>query len=229
MFDIRCSLFDIRIQTELIPIGINPKILSYLCFVTKAETTRQFIIEKTAPLFNKKGFDGTTLSDLTKATGLTKGALYGNFRDKEEIGAEAFRYSIRKVKEGVRTHMAGAGTYKKQLAALLDFYAEYVFDPPVAGGCPLLNTAVEADDYRTSMRRVVVEELLSTTRFIEDLITQGIRTGEFKPDTNAKTLAYTFFCSVEGAIMFSRVERSREPMDIIVKHCKIILDQISIA
>jgi len=197
--------------------------------VSKAEQTRQFIIEKTAPLFNKKGFDGTTLSDLTKATGLTKGALYGNFRDKEEIGAEAFRYSIRKVKEGARAHMAGAGTYKKQLATLLDFYAEYVFDPPVAGGCPLLNTAIEADDHRTSMRRVVTEELLSVTQFMEDLITQGIRTGEFKTETRAKELAYTFFCAVEGAIMFSRVERSREPMDLIVKHCKKILDQISIA
>jgi AcrR family transcriptional regulator len=197
--------------------------------VSKAEQTRQFIIEKTAPLFNKKGFDGTTLSDLTKATGLTKGALYGNFRDKEEIGMEAFRYSIRKIKEGARRHTVGVGSYKKQLAALLDFFAEYVFDPPVAGGCPLLNTAVEADDHRTPMRRVVVEELLSVTQFIEDLITQGIRTGEFKADARAKDLAYTFFCSVEGAIMFSRVERSREPMDIIVKHCKKILDQISIA
>jgi len=197
--------------------------------MSKAEQTRQFIIEKTAPLFNKKGFDGTTLSDLTKATGLTKGALYGNFRDKEDISAEAFRYTIRKVKEGARMHMAGAGSYKKQLTALLDFYAEYVFDPPVAGGCPLLNTAVEADDHRTSMRRVVVEELLSVTQFIEDLIAHGMRTGEFKTDTRAKDLAYTFFCAIEGAIMFSRVERSREPMDIIVKHCKKILDQISVA
>jgi len=197
--------------------------------VSKAEQTRQFIIEKTAPLFNKKGFDGTTLSDLTKATGLTKGALYGNFRDKEEIGMEAFRYSIRKVKEEARAHTTGAGTYKKQLSALCDFYAEYVFDPPVAGGCPLLNTAIEADDHRTSMRRVVTEELLSVTQFIEDLITQGIRVGEFRTETRAKELAYTFFCAIEGAIMFSRVERSREPMDLIVKHCKKILDQISIA
>lgn len=197
--------------------------------MSKADQTRQFIIEKTAPLFNKKGFDGTTLSDLTKATGLTKGALYGNFRDKEEIGAEAFRYSIQKVREAARAHLAGAGTFKKQLTALLEFYAAYVFDPPVAGGCPLMNTAVEADDHRTSMRRVVTDELLHTVHFIEDLITQGMRVAEFKPDTKPKELAYSFFCAVEGALMFSRVERSREPMDIIIKHCKKILDQISVA
>lgn len=196
--------------------------------MTKGEQTRQFIIEKTAPLFNKKGFDGTSLSDLTHATGLTKGALYGNFKDKEEIGAAAFRYSMRKVKDMVSHQLAGADTFKKQLNALFDFYARYVFEPPVPGGCPILNTAIEADDHHTSMRKVVTQELMNTTGFISGLISQGIDAGEFKKDTRAKELAYSFFCSIEGALMFARVERSREPMDIIVNHCKKTLDQISV-
>jgi TetR/AcrR family transcriptional regulator, transcriptional repressor for nem operon len=196
--------------------------------VTKAEQTRQYILEKTAPLFNKKGFDGTSLADLTKATGLTKGALYGNFRDKEEIGTEAFRYSIAKVREVGRKKMEAAQTFKMQLLALLDFYSNYVFDPPVPGGCPLLNTAVEADDHRTGMRKVVTQELMKTIDFITQLIKDGMAAGEFKPDTKPYELAYSFFCSVEGALMFSRVERSREPMDIVVNHCKKMLDQISI-
>jgi TetR/AcrR family transcriptional repressor of nem operon len=195
--------------------------------VTKAERTRQFIIETTAPLFNIKGFDGTSLSDLIDATGLTKGALYGNFKDKEEISAEAFKYSIAKVKEMVKKEMEGATTFKKQLAALLDFYSRYVFDPPIPGGCPLLNTAIEADDHHTSLRRVVTKELLDTVEFISTLIKKGIAAGEFKKNIKPNELAYTFFCSVEGALMFARVERSREPMDIIVRHCKNILEQIS--
>jgi AcrR family transcriptional regulator len=195
--------------------------------VTKAEKTRQYIIEQTAPLFNRKGFAGTTLSDLTETTGLTKGALYGNFSDKEEIAMEAFRHAMRKVREMVTQKLDGARTFKGQLNALLDFYSAYVFDPPVAGGCPLLNAAVETDDDHTSMRRVVVKELMQTVNFIESLLEKGVQEGEFKSNIKAKELAYTFFCSIEGAIMFSRVERSREPMDIIIKHCKKILDQIS--
>jgi TetR/AcrR family transcriptional regulator, transcriptional repressor for nem operon len=196
--------------------------------VTKAEQTRQYIIERTAPLFNKKGFDGTTLSDLTQATGLTKGALYGNFRDKEEIGLAAFRYTIAKVRDKVKKELESAPTYKDQLISLLEFYADYVFNPPVAGGCPLLNTAIEADDNRPSMRSIVTKELMQTVDFIADLIAKGIAAGEFKKGIKPKELAYSFFCSIEGALMFSRVERSREPMDIIVTHCKRTLDQISI-
>lgn len=193
----------------------------------KAERTRQYIIERTAPLFNTKGFEGTSLTELTEATGLTKGAIYGNFSDKDEIAMEAFKYSMVKVREMVRMQMEGASSYKKQLIALLEFYARYVFDPPVAGGCPLLNSAIEADDHRISMRKVVTKELMNTIDFIDGLLTKGIKAGEFRKNINSREIAYTFFCSVEGALMFARVERSREPMDIIVRHCKNILDQIS--
>ena len=195
--------------------------------MTKAERTRLFIVEKTAPLFNCKGFDGTSLSDLTDATGLTKGALYGNFSDKQDIASAAFHYSMSKVREMVTQELEDASTNKKRLLALLEFYSRYVFDPPVPGGCPLLNTAIEADDHRTSMRRVVTKELMKTIDFISSLIDQGIEAGEFRENVNSREIAYTVFCSVEGALMFARVERSREPMDIIVNHCKNILDQIS--
>ena len=195
--------------------------------MSKSDKTREFIIKQTAPIFNKKGFDGTTLTDLTNATGLTKGALYGNFSDKDDIAMEAFKYSIRKVKKMVTDKVAKASTAKGQLIALVEFYGEYVTRPPVPGGCPLLNSAIEVDDHRVMMRKVVARELNSTVDFIASLLKKGIRSGEFVNTTKPHQLAYVLFCSVEGALMFSRVEKSAEPMEIIVNHCKNILDQIS--
>jgi AcrR family transcriptional regulator len=184
-------------------------------------------VEKTAPVFNRKGYDGTSLADLTGVTGLTKGALYGNFIDKDEIAAEAFKYSMHKVKELVRQHLSASLTNKERLSALLDFYAKFVFRPPIAGGCPLLNTCVEADDHRTSMRRVVVAELTDIISFICDLIESGIKAKEFRPEVESREIAYTIFCAIEGALIFSRVEKSRQPMDLIIRHCNKILDNIS--
>ncbi len=196
--------------------------------MTKAERTRQYIVEKVAPVFNQKGFDGTSLADVTDVTGLTKGALYGNFTDKDEIAQEAFKYSMRRVREMVLNRVSNKPTYKERLSALFDFYSSYVFSPPIPGGCPLLNTSVEVDDHRTSMRRVVVKELTGTVNYIQDLIEKGIETNEFRSNTDARALAYTIFCAIEGALIFSRVERSREPMDLIVSHCNSILDNITI-
>lgn len=196
--------------------------------MTKAERTRSLIIERTAPVFNSKGFDGTSLHDLTAATGLTKGALYGHFEDKESIAVEAFKYAVQRVKTLVASELSGLQSYQKQLGALVDFFAKYVTEPPVAGGCPLLNTAIEADDHRTSMRRHVGRELVSTVSFIQELIEKGMASKEFKK-TNSRELAYVLFCLIEGALMFSRVERSKEPMNIAVRHCKRLIDQITIS
>lgn len=195
--------------------------------MTKGERTRQYIIEQTAPVFNCRGFQGTSMQDLTDATGLTKGAIYGNFADKEEIAREAFHYSMDKVRTMVKQKLTRTKTYKGQLSALFDFFAEYVLNPPVPGGCPLMNTAIESDDYHTTMRRVVVGELLQMIEFISGLLEKGVKAGEFDKTTKPRQMAYVFFCVIEGAIMFSRAERSREPMDIIVRHCKKMLDQIS--
>lgn len=195
--------------------------------VTKAERTRQFIVERTAPLFNIKGFEGTSLSDLTSQTGLTKGAIYGNFADKEEIAMEAFRYAIQKTRSLGKRHVDVASTYKKKLILLLEFFSTYVLDPPIPGGCPLLNNAVEVDDHHTSMRKIVAAELDNSVKYISGLLRKGIANGEFKNGIPVKDLAYTFFCSVEGGIMMSRAMKSREPMKAVVRHCKAIVNQIS--
>ena len=68
--------------------------------MTKAERTRQFIIETTAPIFNSKGYEGTSISDITAATGLTKGSVYGNFKDKNELAAAVFDYNLEKIRSG---------------------------------------------------------------------------------------------------------------------------------
>src|SRR6266852_4094752 len=51
----------------------------------KGEQTRQDIIRKAAPIFNQKGYDGAALSDLMRATGLTKGGIYRHTESKEEL------------------------------------------------------------------------------------------------------------------------------------------------
>jgi AcrR family transcriptional regulator len=205
-----------------IPIGI----FYYICSV-KAARTRKYILEKAAPVFNRKGYDGTSFADLEQVTGLTKGALYGNFPDKHALAGEVFAYTTALIKERLREVLAPVPTFKGKLVALLDFFAAYVLHPPVAGGCPLLNTAVEADDHRTEMKPLVAREIRDVVNFIALLLKKGIKAGEFRSDINVRELSYTFFCCIEGAIMFSRVESSREPMNIVVNHCKNKLDQIT--
>jgi len=61
--------------------------------MSKGDETRERIIAKAGELFNQRGFEGTSLSDLMHATGLEKGGIYRHFRSKEELAAESFDYA----------------------------------------------------------------------------------------------------------------------------------------
>jgi AcrR family transcriptional regulator len=195
--------------------------------VSKSEKTKEFIRKQAAPLFNKQGFAGTSLGDLTKATGLTKGALYGNFKDKDGIALAAFSYSMQKVRAIMKSRLDPLTTYKEKLYSLLDFFGEYVMHSPIPGGCPMMNYGVDADDHQRFMRKPVAKEMQSTMDFIQLCLLNGLRNNEFKSTTNTVAIAQVMFCAIEGAIVVSRVTGTPAPMVAVVAHCKSLLEEIS--
>ena len=190
--------------------------------------TRQFIIDKTAPVFNTKGYAATSLQDLTNATGLSKGALYGNFNNKEAIAIAAFQYSMEKVREAAGAKLDKSVRFRDKLIGLFEFYVQYVFNSPIPGGCPLMNTAVEADDFNKFMKKTVAAEINKTIDFIAGLIEKGKKSGEFRADIIPVDIALIFFSSIEGAIVISRISSSDASMRAVISHCKSILEQISV-
>src|SRR5690348_9978766 len=118
--------------------------------MTKGDQTRQRIVSEAAALFNKQGFAGSSMSDLMEATGLEKGGIYRHFTCKEELAAEAFDCAWQAASD-VRMH--DLDSVSDSVDRLKRFIANFVERrSPVPGGCPLLNTAVEADDGNSMMR-----------------------------------------------------------------------------
>src|SRR5579871_5970084 len=107
--------------------------------MNKAERTRKLIIEKTAPIFNKKGYAGTSISDMTDATGLTKGSIYGNFSDKDEVAVAAFDHNVQLLRNATLAEMARQPTARGKLLAMLDVYGDIHKMPVAEGGCPIMN------------------------------------------------------------------------------------------
>src|ERR1700736_1101389 len=129
--------------------------------MNKAEKTKQFIVEKTAPIFNTKGYAGTSLSDMTDATGLTKGSIYGNFTNKDEVALAAFDHNWKKVAGIIRQEMDKKSTMKEKLLVYVNVYDNFLQLPFPAGGCPLLNTAIEADDTHPILKKKASEAIIS--------------------------------------------------------------------
>jgi AcrR family transcriptional regulator len=173
--------------------------------MTKGEKTRQHIIEKAAPLFNKNGYAGTSLSDIMKVTGLAKGGLYGNFKNKDEIAALTFEYSYNKIKTAILFKLSDCNSSVQKLVAILDFYRTYITNPPIEGGCPLLNTSVEADDsfpfLKTRARAAQNEMLNSLTQIFQ----AGKKYGELNKDLQPQREAEMMYALIEGGIVMAKI------------------------
>src|ERR1700722_3222897 len=119
--------------------------------MTKGEDTRREIVEKAATLFNQKGFEGTSLSDLMRVTGLQKGGIYRHFSSKEELAGEAFDYAWKKAVERRLEGLDEAADAVERLKKMIDNFVD-IRTGLVPGGCPMMNTAIEADDGNPALR-----------------------------------------------------------------------------
>lgn len=169
---------------------------------TKGEKTKQWIIEVAAKVFNEKGYVGTSISDLTKATQLTSGALYGSFSNKDEIASAAFDYNIDQLLSAYQKHTLKATDPVSQLMNLLDFPSVGLY-PLFDGGCPILNTAVEADDTMPWLKKKVNLALEKWVSLIKGIFDRGIAQGLIK-DIDGEKYGLFIISAIEGSIMMAK-------------------------
>jgi TetR/AcrR family transcriptional repressor of nem operon len=194
--------------------------------VSKGEETRTIIIEKAAPIFNKRGYSGTSLSDIMEATGLQKGGIYNHFANKDAIALEAFDYAYGIARERYRTALREAGRDPvKQLFGMLEVFARNVEDPPIAGGCPVLNTAIDSDDTHPELRLHARNAITEWRMTIQKIIGRGQDRGVFREEVHGDTVATTIIALLEGAVMMSRLYRDRVFMDRAVAHVRQYLEK----
>lgn len=182
----------------------------------KAELTRQFIIEKSAPIFNRKGVAGTSISDILKATKLAKGGVYGNFSSKEEIVMAVFDYMVEEEKQRLKNVTATATTSAGKFEALFAHYERFPMEQTVSGGCPMLNFGVEADDTNPGLKKKVSELVLYFQSRIAKMVQYGKEHGEFRGDWDEKKFAIRMFSMLEGAILVSGVLGHNKQMLVVV-------------
>ena len=193
--------------------------------MTKAERTRQSIIIKSAPLFNKKGVAGTALSDILKVTKLAKGSLYVHFKDKEELSHVVVDYHLTKLADVVEKAVSAQSSFRGKLFAYLDTFFDPLH-PPLEGGCPMLNFGMEADDTDQVIRQKV-KALIDVAKLqIADLVRGGVRSGEFKDEVSPGEFAVKMFAMIEGGIMMSRIAGDNSTMKMIIRMLKKEIEQM---
>ncbi|GGE54654.1 TetR/AcrR family transcriptional regulator [Priestia taiwanensis] len=196
--------------------------------MNKVDETRELIIRTSLALFNKKGYSQTSIQDIMEVAGLPKGAIYRRFENKNDIAIASFERASSILWESFLDAVESKGTATDKLMALFHVYEDAVHHPPIAGGCPLLNTAVEVDFGFPELREKAAQSHEHLMHFIQSIINEGISSSEFRQDIDSNSLASFLISTIEGAIMASRVSLNNEHMQHSVKQIHTLLQYYSV-
>ena len=173
--------------------------------MSKAEKTKSYIIEQAAPIFNMHGYKGTSMSQLTKAINMTKGAIYGNFKDKDEIAIAAFNYNFAEIKEKVRNVILSKDNACEKLIAFANFYIDEFSIISRNGGCPILNAAIDSDNVHPPLKERVTQAIEDWTNSVSRIVYSGIKRKQINKNAKPEQFASLFVSLIEGGMMLSKV------------------------
>ena len=194
--------------------------------MTKAARTKLFLIETMADVFNKKGFSGTSISDVEHITGLSRGAVYSHFANKEEMALAVFDYNFAKVCGLVAQRLKAAYSFYEKVMVFVHVYQTLGSDSVFTGGSPIFNTASEADDTNILLKEKAFRAIMKKERTLADLIRMGMQTGEFRKGIDPEAMATSIISALEGGLMAARLTNDLNRMNNVARTVQALLGGI---
>jgi AcrR family transcriptional regulator len=163
---------------------------------------RQFdlgdVLDKATNVFRKRGYHAASISELSKATGLTEGSLYKAFEDKEALFVAAFdRYCSRRQSElsaVLATENQGAG----KLRAALRYYVASSSGAEGKLGCLIVGSTSSLELFDARVTAKVRQALHRSESTLMSLIEQGIADGSLRNDVDPVAASRMLWCMLLG-------------------------------
>lgn len=176
--------------------------------------SKEKILVSAKELFHENGFQQTSIDEILKKSGVTKSNFYYHFKSKEELGLVILDRFIQLYESDVLIKTLG----NKELAPserLIEFYRSvrtFHRDLEKPRGCPFGNMAIEMSGSNESFREKLSVFFNSWEKIIEECISEGMRSGDFRGDLPPGVIAQLILSHLEGAIMMVKTHRSIEPL-----------------
>lgn len=176
--------------------------------------TREFdegqVLEAAMQLFWEKGYEATSLSDLTSRMGIQRPSIYSTFGDKRELFEAALRRYTTSRASDIRSRLQKYSSVKEAFSI---FFADIIteeYEGDLSKGCFCINTMVELAPHDEKFEILTREHQMYLAVIFQETIERGIQTGELDADTDAKSLAQALIVSLIGitVMMKSRPQRS---------------------
>lgn len=166
-------------------------------------------LEAAMQTFWDKGFEATSLSDLTTAMGIQRPSLYAAFGDKKELFETALRRYTTLHAAQVRSRLQYTSSVKEAFRALFEHIGAEgdVTDP--RHGCFCINTMVELAPHDPKLAVLTREHQMYLAAIFKETIERGQETGELSDDLDAVALSKSLVVSMIGLTVMMKSEPDR--------------------
>lgn len=194
-----------------------------------AKLTREEILQASLDEIHRHGFQSASLTRILERTGLTKGALYHHFRNKNELGYAVIDECLKNYLDGywVRTMEQAEDPIQGILMAMRETYQE-LGEEVIQLGCPLNNLAQEMSPIDEGFR-VRINNLY---RLWQDAVTEGLRKGQqqgiLRQDFEPTQVARFIIASIEGSIGIAKNAQSKSMLEDCIQGLKDYLNTLKI-
>jgi AcrR family transcriptional regulator len=167
-------------------------------------------LDRALELFWSRGYEGTSLEDLTQAMGMNRPSLYATFGCKEQL----FRRALDRYAEGPAAYMAAAldaPTGREVLRRILEGTLQLLSDPRYPAGCLAVHAALACGQEAQMIREELCRRRAQTQQALIERLTRAEQAGEW-PEGSAETLACFVMTVVYGLAVQAKSGASGETL-----------------
>lgn len=174
---------------------------------------KEQIVTAGMTLLHSKGFNATSVQDITEAAGVPKGSFYNHFTSKEELGVEVLQRYTHQAGEIGAVLGASSLPPRQWLRGYFGKLVESNIASEFNAGCMLGNFSTELSNQSPAIRHQARQSFASMGAMLEDVIAQGQRDGSIGNQQSAAELANFTADAWQGAVLRAKAEKDRAPLD----------------
>lgn len=169
---------------------------------------RDHLIASGQEVIWSRGYDRSSIKDITTAAGLPKGSFYHYFESKEAFAVEAMRKYIKVARESVTESATGLDA----LEQLLDTRIKAVISENFARECYMSVMCHAFSDQEEAFRLAVVQAIEDSNEAVHTLLARLKASGQIDPSLDVDELNAYIDLAWRGARLKARIQRSARPL-----------------
>lgn len=180
-------------------------------------------LSKAMHAFWARGYEATSISDLTGCMGINRGSLYATFGDKRSLFIGALRQYRAVHLHGWVAALTQANGPRDGIVAAFDQAIATALEGGSRGGCLLVNTALELSPHDEEVSEIVGTCLVEMESFFRDMIRQGQAAGEIPAHIDPVETARSLLSLLVAIRVFSRSRPEESLLRSVAKQARAML------